>query len=168
MPTFDDPRADAAETQAALRGLAHATRAFSDPADTYPVIGDLLAGVRSLRQVLDQLASAHIAHRARAHDDAGNQLAGASSPAPAPPSRPRTSCTRPPPSWTPWNGGWTPPPSTPAASPGTPASARRDAAAMDRLAARLGAPAASGSEPFRADPFSRDPHRPPNRRPPSL
>ncbi|UUE19395.1 hypothetical protein [Microbacterium sp. J1-1] len=77
MPTFDDPLSDASETSAALRGLAHATRAFANPADTYPVIGDLLAGVRSLRQVLDQVAAAHIAPRARAHDDAGNQHAGA-------------------------------------------------------------------------------------------
>ena len=79
MPTFEDPRADATEASAALLGLAHATRTFSDPADTYQVIGDLLAGVRSLRQVLDQLANAHIAHRPRAHDDNGNQVAGASS-----------------------------------------------------------------------------------------
>jgi hypothetical protein len=79
MPTFDDPVADATEASAALRGLAHATRQFADPADTYPVIGDLLSGARSLRQVLDQLAAAHIAPRARAHDDAGNQAAGATS-----------------------------------------------------------------------------------------
>lgn len=79
MPTFDDPVADAAEASAALRGLTHATRQSEDPADTYSVIGDLLSGVRSLRQVLDQLAAAHIAPRARAHDDAGNQAAGATS-----------------------------------------------------------------------------------------
>ena len=52
MPTFDDPRKDAAEAYEALRGLAHAPRAFTDPADTYTAIGDLLGGVRSLRQVL--------------------------------------------------------------------------------------------------------------------
>ncbi|MDN6812755.1 MAG: hypothetical protein L0L92_00090, partial [Corynebacterium variabile] len=79
MPTFDDPVADAAEASAALRGLAHATRQFEDPAGIYSVIGDLLSGVRSLRQVLDQLAAAYIAPRARAHDDAGNQAAGATS-----------------------------------------------------------------------------------------
>ncbi len=77
MPTFDDPLADAAEASAALRGLAHSTRTFENPADTYPVIGDLLAGVRSLRQVLEQLAAAHIRSRGIAHDDAGNQSAGA-------------------------------------------------------------------------------------------
>lgn len=77
MPTFDNPVTDAAEASAALRGLAHATRTFEDPADTYAVLGDLLAGVRALRQVLDQLAAAHITARSRAHDDAGTQAAGA-------------------------------------------------------------------------------------------
>jgi hypothetical protein len=163
MPTFDDPRADAAETQAALRGLAHATRAFSDPADTYQVIGDLLAGVRSLRQVLDQLASAHIAYRARAHDDNGNQLAGANSALAAADELHQAATLLDTVDWR-----------LDAASQHSgriawhPAAARRDAAAMDRLAARLGTPAASGADPFRTDPFSRDPHRPPNRRPPSL
>ena len=78
MPTFHNPTADAAEASEALRGLAHATRVFEDPADTYAVLGDLLAGVRSLRQVLDQLASAHVRNQVRAYDDAGNQGAGAS------------------------------------------------------------------------------------------
>lgn len=77
MPTFDNPLTDAAEASAALRGLAHAARTFEDPADTYAVLGDLLAGVRSLRQGFDQLAAAHIAARSRAHDDAGAQAAGA-------------------------------------------------------------------------------------------
>ena len=77
MPTFQNPTADAAEASEALRGLAHASRVFEDPADTYAVLGDLLAGVRSLRQVLDQLATAHLKHRVRAHDDAGDQTAGA-------------------------------------------------------------------------------------------
>ncbi len=79
MPTFHDPRADAAEASEALRGLAHASRGFDNPADTYPVFGDLVAGVRSLRQVLDQLANAHLTHRARAHDDHGDHLAGTQS-----------------------------------------------------------------------------------------
>jgi predicted RNA-binding Zn ribbon-like protein len=76
MPTFRDPTHDAAEASEALRGLAHATRAFDDPADTYAVIGSLLAGVRSLRQVIDQLATAHLDHRRLAHDDAGDHRAG--------------------------------------------------------------------------------------------
>jgi len=78
MPTFQNPTVDAAEASEALRGLAHATRAFEDPADTYAVLGDLLAGIRSLRQVLDQLATVHVSNQVRAYDDAGNQGAGAS------------------------------------------------------------------------------------------
>lgn len=77
MPTFDDPRADAAEASAALRGLAHATRTIPEPAATYPVLGDLLASVRSLRQVLDQLATAHVDNRVLARDHAGDRAAGA-------------------------------------------------------------------------------------------
>lgn len=78
MPTFQNPTSDAAEASEALRGLAHATRVFEDPADTYAVLGDVLAGVRSLRQVLDQLATVHVRNQVRAYDDAGNQGAGAS------------------------------------------------------------------------------------------
>ena len=78
MPTFQDPTADAAEASEALRGLAHATRVIEEPADTYTVLGDLLAGVRSLRQVLDQLATVYVRNQVRAYDDAGNQGAGAS------------------------------------------------------------------------------------------
>lgn len=78
MPTYHDPLADAAEASDALRGLAHASRVFDNPANTYSVLGDLLSGVRSLRQVLDQLGSAHLVHRGRAHDDDGDQTIGAS------------------------------------------------------------------------------------------
>lgn len=77
MPTFQNPTADATEASEALRGLAHATRILDDPTDTYSVLGDLLAGLRSLRQVVDQLATAHLTHRVRAHDDDGDQTAGA-------------------------------------------------------------------------------------------
>jgi len=77
MPTYHDPLKDAADASEALRGLAHASRVFDNPAETYSVLGDLLSGVRSLRQVLDQLGSAHLAHRGRAHDDDGNQAIGA-------------------------------------------------------------------------------------------
>lgn len=60
MPTYTDPRRDATEASEALRGLAHASRAMEHPADTHPILGELLAGVRSLRQSLDQLATAHL------------------------------------------------------------------------------------------------------------
>ncbi|SDI34003.1 hypothetical protein SAMN04488693_109108 [Arthrobacter subterraneus] len=79
MPTFHDPLADAAEASEALRGLARASRTFDNPADTYAVFGDMTAVVRSLRQVLDQLANAHLTHRDRAHDDHGGHAAGADS-----------------------------------------------------------------------------------------
>lgn len=77
MPAYHDPLADAAEASEALRGLAHASRVFDNPADTYGVLGDLLSGVRSLRQVLDQLGSAHLVHRGRAYDDDGDHAIGA-------------------------------------------------------------------------------------------
>lgn len=79
MPTFHDPLADAAEASEALHGLAHASRTFDNPADTYAVFGDITAVVRSLRQVLDQLANAHLTYRDRAHDDHGDHTAGADS-----------------------------------------------------------------------------------------
>ena len=77
MPTFHDPLADAAEASQALRGLAHASRVFDQPADTYAVLGDLAAGMRSLRQVVEQLATAHLTHQDRAFDDHGNHPAAA-------------------------------------------------------------------------------------------
>lgn len=76
MPTFDNPLTDAEEASHALRGLAHATRTFENSADTYAVIGDLLGGVRSLRQVLHQLAAAHITHSRTARTDTGDTQAG--------------------------------------------------------------------------------------------
>lgn len=76
MPTFDDPGADAGEASEALRGLAQATRTFENPQDLYGLIGDLLSGVRSLKQVLDQLAIAHAENRPRAFDDHGDHTIG--------------------------------------------------------------------------------------------
>ena len=77
MPTFHDPVADGDEARESLRALAHATRAFDDPAQTYELIGDLIVGVRSIRQVLDQLADAHLTHQDWAHADAGDSVTGA-------------------------------------------------------------------------------------------
>ncbi|WP_392426055.1 hypothetical protein [Barrientosiimonas humi] len=77
MPTFTNPTSDAGDASEALRGLAHASRVFENPADTYPVLGDLLAGMRSLRQVMDQLAAVHAAHQQRVTDDDHNPAAGA-------------------------------------------------------------------------------------------
>ena len=69
MPTFTNPAADAGEAYEALRGLAHASRTFEDPSETYAVIGDLLGDVRSLRQVLDQLATVHLNHQHQVTDE---------------------------------------------------------------------------------------------------
>ena len=76
MPTFHDPVADASEAREALRALAHATRSFEDPADTYTVTGELLGGLRSLAQVLEQVAAAHTGDGFKAYTDSGDDRAG--------------------------------------------------------------------------------------------
>lgn len=76
MPTFTDPVADAAEAYEAMRALAHASRTFDQPEDMYGVLGELLGSVRSLEQVLTQIATAHENLRDRAADDAGDRTAG--------------------------------------------------------------------------------------------
>lgn len=73
MPTFFDSTADASEV---LRGLAHASRGFDEPAQMYGVVGELSSAMRSLRQVLDQLADVHERETERAFDDAGDHEAG--------------------------------------------------------------------------------------------
>ena len=77
MPTFFDSTADAAEASEALRGLAHASRGFDQPAEMYGVIGDLSSGMRSLRQALDQIADVHERKAPHAFNDDGNHEAGA-------------------------------------------------------------------------------------------
>lgn len=52
----------AATAREALRGLAHATQAIPDPADSYTLLGSVHAGLASLRQVVDQLADWHERH----------------------------------------------------------------------------------------------------------
>ena len=76
MPAFFDSTADAAEASEALRGLAHASRTFDQPAQMYGVIGDLSSGMRSLRQALDQIADVHERKAAHAFNDAGSHEAG--------------------------------------------------------------------------------------------
>lgn len=76
MPTFHDPVADAAEAREVLRALAHASRSFDDPAHTYTVTGELLGGLRSLAQVLEQVAIEHTWDESRAHTDSGDRWAG--------------------------------------------------------------------------------------------
>lgn len=76
MPTFFDPTTDAAEASEALRGLAHASRTFDQPAQMYGVIGDLSSGMRSLHQVLEQLADVHERKASHAFHDDGDHAAG--------------------------------------------------------------------------------------------
>ncbi|WP_165350352.1 hypothetical protein [Xylanimonas protaetiae] len=67
----------AAENAAeAMRALAHATRTFEDPADTYWTLGNILAITSRFIQVLEQVADAHRAQIDRAHDDDGRRTAG--------------------------------------------------------------------------------------------
>lgn len=75
MPTFQDPVVDGEEACQALRALAHATRSFDQPAATYTVVGDVLGGLRSLEQILDQLALAHTSANTVARTDEGDQWA---------------------------------------------------------------------------------------------
>ncbi|TFD49385.1 hypothetical protein E3T55_11475 [Cryobacterium frigoriphilum] len=77
MPTFHEPMSAADAASESMRTLAHATRSIDDPCQTYDVLGNLIAAVRSLGQVLDQVASAHFDHRDQAFTDAGNSAAGA-------------------------------------------------------------------------------------------
>ncbi len=76
MPTFNDPLGDAEEARQALRALAHATQSFASPSQTYGVIGELLGGLRSLHQVLGQVASAHTRHEEFAVTDDGEHWTG--------------------------------------------------------------------------------------------
>lgn len=76
MPTFTDSVADAGEASEALRALAHASRTFDHPEEMYGVLGDLLGGLRSLEQVLEQIANVHLKQRGRATNDAGSRAAG--------------------------------------------------------------------------------------------
>lgn len=76
MPTFQDPVVDGGEACQALRALAHATRSFDQPAETYAVVGEVLGGLRSLGQVLSQLASAHTSESAIPRAEDGNLGAG--------------------------------------------------------------------------------------------
>ena len=76
MPTFSNPVQDATETRQAVRALAHASRTFADPADTYQVVGELLGTLRSLEQVLEQVAAAHVLHQDKAFLDNGDHEAG--------------------------------------------------------------------------------------------
>ncbi len=70
------PRETAEDAAHSLRMLARATRVLEHPSDSYEVIGDLIDGVRSLQQVVNQLARQHRDLQLTVRNDAGNALAG--------------------------------------------------------------------------------------------
>ncbi|WNB86445.1 hypothetical protein [Cellulomonas sp. ATA003] len=76
MPNDDNPVAAAEEAAQAMRALAHATRRFDDPADTYWAMGNILAIATRFSQVLEQVAQAHRDNLQAAHDDNGHRTAG--------------------------------------------------------------------------------------------
>ncbi|GAA1611640.1 hypothetical protein [Leucobacter chromiireducens] len=76
MAPTDPPVVDAATAYQALRSLAHSTTQFENPADTYPVTGELLGGVRALEQVMRHVATAHTVHEGQASTDRGDAADG--------------------------------------------------------------------------------------------
>ena len=74
--TLDNAITNSDLASTALRGLAHASRHLPQPGDSYPVLGDLLAGVGSLKQVVRQLADLHTTHVDRVRTDDGDTAAG--------------------------------------------------------------------------------------------
>jgi hypothetical protein len=76
MPTYENPAADASEAAEALRGVAHATRTFTDPGDSYRVLGSLSTALASLQQSLDQLADWHDRNAEHAATDDGDRRQG--------------------------------------------------------------------------------------------
>lgn len=76
MPTFHDPKQDADELGEAARGLAHASRTFDQPGDSYDVLGSLHYALTSVQQSLAQIGTFHRQHADRAATDDGNREAG--------------------------------------------------------------------------------------------
>ncbi|WP_194396248.1 hypothetical protein [Microbacterium atlanticum] len=60
-----------------MKDLAQATIAIDNPADLHLVVDELLGSLRSLVQVADQLAHAHMHHRGRARTHDGDAALGA-------------------------------------------------------------------------------------------
>ncbi|MEU1970797.1 hypothetical protein ABZ477_04010 [Microbacterium sp. NPDC019599] len=77
MDSDEATRSAAAAASTAMKGFAQSTITVDNPADLYPLIGELLGSLRSLVQVADQLAHAHMRHRGRARLDDGDATLGA-------------------------------------------------------------------------------------------
>lgn len=68
------PCRDAASLSEAANQLALSTRSFDDPLDPYYILGDLLASLREVHQVIVQIADWHRTHAKHAlHDHGCNQ-----------------------------------------------------------------------------------------------
>lgn len=76
MSTNESTREIAVSTSTAEGDLARATVAIDEPADLYPLIGELLSSLHSLVQTTDQLAHAHMRYRGRARTQDGDIAAG--------------------------------------------------------------------------------------------
>lgn len=90
MLTFSDHNIDAPQAAEAVRALAHATIRFDHddeppgpddrrpehPEDTYWTFGNVLAIVRSLSQVIQQIDAAHTRNTNLAHTDDGSASEG--------------------------------------------------------------------------------------------
>ncbi|GAA4353356.1 hypothetical protein [Microbacterium rhizosphaerae] len=76
METDESARCAAEHVSAALNDLAHSTITVEDPASLYPILGELLCSVRSLVQVTDQLAHAHLRLRQHARSEDGDVSLG--------------------------------------------------------------------------------------------
>lgn len=76
MSTFEGPATDADEAREALRALAHTTHRIADPREVYRVLGGLSAGLLSLQQSLDQLASWHEQNAEHAVSEDGSRAVG--------------------------------------------------------------------------------------------
>lgn len=90
MLTFSDHNSDAPQAAEAVRALAHATirldhddepqgrdeHNVEHPEDTYRVFGNVLAIVRSLSQVVQQIGAAHDRNVGLAHTDDGSAEEG--------------------------------------------------------------------------------------------
>lgn len=76
MAYHADPASEAEVARLVLHELSLATRVMEDPADSYAVLASLTSAMRSLQQVLTQLADAHDRLADQVTDPVGDQTAG--------------------------------------------------------------------------------------------
>lgn len=76
MTLHADPASEAEVARLVLHELSLATRAMEDPADSYAVLASLTSALRSLQQVLTQLADSHDHLTGQVTDPTGDPAAG--------------------------------------------------------------------------------------------